>query len=132
MLSRDQILQIDDRRHETVHVPEWGGDVQVSTMSSTDRDVWENELFDMKDGKAKSTVAARKYMRASLVARCITGEDGKRVFENKDIPALAEKNARAVDRVFTVAQRINGITKEDQEELLGKSTGTTGEGSSSD
>ena len=40
ILSKDAILAADDLPRETVHVPEWGGDVYVRTMSGTDRDAF--------------------------------------------------------------------------------------------
>ena len=45
ILSKDAILAADDLPRETVHVPEWGGDVYVRTMSGTDRDAFETSLI---------------------------------------------------------------------------------------
>ncbi len=45
MLTREQILQSDDLPRETVQVPEWGGEVQVRTMTGTDRDAFVASLI---------------------------------------------------------------------------------------
>lgn len=37
MLTREQILQSDDLPRETVQVPEWGGEVQVTTQTIVSR-----------------------------------------------------------------------------------------------
>jgi hypothetical protein len=34
---------------------------------------------------------------------------GDRLFDDSEIAALGRKSARALDRVFSVAQRLNGI-----------------------
>jgi hypothetical protein len=40
---------------------------------------------------------------------------GNRLFEDAEITALGRKSARALDRVFAVAQRLNGIGIEQAE-----------------
>ncbi|MBI0320545.1 hypothetical protein JBF12_47905, partial [Streptomyces javensis] len=45
LLGKQQILDAQDRRHEDVAVPEWGGSVRVAMMSARDRDRWEQETY---------------------------------------------------------------------------------------
>ena len=101
MLTREQILQSDDLPREEVDVPEWGGKVQVRTMTGTDRDAFEATLVG-KDGKFEN-------VRARLVVLTLCDKTGARLFNEADIPALGAKSAKALDRVFAVAQRMNGI-----------------------
>lgn len=101
MLTRDQILMCDDLPRETVQVPEWGGDVQVRTMTGTDRDAFEASLIG-KEGRLEN-------VRARLVSLTLCDEGGVRLFTDDDITALGHKSAKALDRVFAVAQRLNGI-----------------------
>ncbi len=108
ILSKDAILAADDLPRETVHVPEWGGDVYVRTMSGTDRDAFETSLIARegeRDGRMEN-------VRARLVALTLCDESGVRLFEDREIAALGRKSARALDRVFAVAQRLNGIGTE--------------------
>lgn len=104
ILSKDAILAADDLPRETVHVPEWGGDVFVRTMTGTDRDAFEAGLIG-KDGRLEN-------VRARLVALTLCDAAGERVFDDTQIAALGRKSARALDRVFSVAQRLNGIGTE--------------------
>ena len=101
ILSKDAILAADDLPRETVSVPEWGGEVLVRTMSGTDRDAFEASLLE-KDGRMEN-------VRARLVALTLCDFQGDRLFDDSEIAALGRKSARALDRVFSVAQRLNGI-----------------------
>ena len=101
MLTREQILQSDDLPRETVQVPEWGGEVQVRTMTGTDRDAFEASLIG-KEGRLEN-------VRARLVSLTLCDESGSRLFSDGDITALGGKSAKALDRVFAVSQRLNGI-----------------------
>lgn len=101
MLTKEQILLSDDLPQEPVQVPEWGGEVQVRTMTGTDRDAFEASLIG-KDGRLEN-------VRARLVSLTLCDEAGVRLFSDGDIDALGQKSAKALDRVFTVAQRLNGI-----------------------
>lgn len=110
ILSRDQILSAQDIPTETVSVPEWGGEVIVRGMTGTDRDAFEASVVSMRDGAAKVDM---HNMRAKLVATCVIGEDGARMFTDEDVLELGKKSAQAINRVFEVAQRLSGLTKED-------------------
>ena len=101
ILSKDAILAADDLPRETVNIPEWGGEVLVRTMSGTDRDAFEASLLE-KDGRMEN-------VRARLVALTLCDSQGDRLFDDSEIAALGRKSARALDRVFSVAQRLNGI-----------------------
>lgn len=114
MLTREQILKADDLPHEEVPVPEWGGSVLVWTLTGAERDAFEEATLQ-KRGKRRE--ADLSNIRARLAALAVRDADGKRLFGDSDVVALGRKSARALDRVFAVAQRLNGITDEDVEEL---------------
>lgn len=114
LLSKQQILSADDLPFEDVNVPEWGGTVRVRVMTGLERDAWEADIFQQKDGKGEFN---QKNFRASLVARCISDESGEVLFNDGEILALGRKSSRALDRVFKVASRLNAISKHEQEEL---------------
>jgi len=48
-------------------------------------------------------------VRARLVSLALCDETGTRLFSDADITVLGAKSAKALDRVFAVAQRLNGI-----------------------
>jgi hypothetical protein len=115
LLTRDAILGAMDIRQETVHVPEWGGDVQVRGMTGGERDALEDAVVTFRRGKKE--VDLRKF-RARMVAICVVGEDGQQLFSADDVDGLAEKSAVALVRVFDVANRLSGLNAEDVEELV--------------
>lgn len=107
ILTKEAILAADDLPRELVNVPEWGGDVFVRTMTGTDRDAFEASLIG-KEGRMEN-------VRARLVSLTLCNEAGERIFDDAEIAALGKKSARALDRVFSVAQRLNGIGTEQVE-----------------
>lgn len=115
-LSRDQILGATDAKKRLVSVPEWGGDVWVSTMTGAARDRWEQGLLIRKNGV---TEANMENMRARLVAATVVDDDGNRLFTESDIEQLGKKSAAALERLCKVAQALNGIGEAELEELAG-------------
>lgn len=119
-LTKDAILKADDIQREEVAVPEWGGVVLVRGLTGKERDLLEASMIQ---GKGKKTSVNLENLRAKVVARSIVDESNNRIFEDADIPALAQKSAAALNRVYAVAQRLSGITEEDVDELT-KNSGT--------
>jgi hypothetical protein len=110
VLNRDQILAVEDLPHKDVEVPEWKGSVRIRTMTAGERDDFESSVNEIgTDGKVKFN---RENFRAKLLAKVIVGEDGKRLFTDADIKALGSKSAAAINRLFAVAQEINGLSAE--------------------
>ncbi|MFF0867627.1 hypothetical protein ACFYUV_38100 [Nonomuraea sp. NPDC003560] len=112
-LTREQILSVDDRREEQVHVPEWGGTVIVRGLSGTQRDKYEGSLLDSKN-RVRVLDARGKLAQMSIV-----DQSGQLLFGEEDIKALSRKSAKALSRVVDVAQRLSGLSDEDLEELEG-------------
>lgn len=106
-LSRNDILTVEDLKREEVPVPEWGGEVLVRTLTGSERDQFE----------AAHLKAPDRDVRARLAAATLCDEEGKPLFTPDDVAALGRKSAAALDRVFSVGMRINGIGKADVEEL---------------
>jgi hypothetical protein len=121
LLTKNEILQAQDIQREEVPVPEWGGVVLVRGLTGKQRDGLEASMIE---GKGKNANVNLMNLRAKLVARSVVDEDNKRVFEDADIPALTEKSAVALNRVYEVAQRLSGITQEDVDELTKNSEAT--------
>lgn len=113
MLSKDDILNADDRPIVDVDVPEWGGSVKLRAMSAAQRDQYEQAMYESSKGKTLDNV------RAALVAYCLVDDEGKSMFTPKEVKELGEKGAAAISRLFDVAQQLNRMTDESIEELKG-------------
>ena len=114
MLNRESILQSDDLPKELVEVPEWSGDVYVRTLTGTERDAFEQSMVQKKNKPNLANVRAR------FAVLTICDEKGDRLFTDGDAVELGSKSAAALDRVFAVAQRLNGFSDSDSEELTVK------------
>jgi hypothetical protein len=114
MLTKEQILQAKDLPTETVFVPEWGGEVIVRTMSGTERDAFEKSIMDMS---GKDAAVNLSNIRAKLCAKVLVDEKGERMFNDREIDLLGKKSASALDKIFFVAQRLNGLSDKDVKDL---------------
>lgn len=110
-LSKSQILGSTDSSFAEVDVPEWGGVVRVRAISGGDRDAFEASLQKSKGG------VDLRNLRAKLVVLCAVDDKGDRLFTDAEIPSLAAKAAKPLDRVFDVCLSHNGFKQSDLEEL---------------
>ena len=111
ILSREDILNSDDLKKQVVSVPEWGGDVIISTMTGAARDTWEQGLISVKKANTLDNI------RAKLISATAVDEKGNLLFTDKDVEALGKKSASALDRCVKVAQKLNRLTENDLEDL---------------
>ena len=125
-LTRDAIFAAQDRAFEDVDVPEWGGVVRLAVITGSDRDAYEASMYEMKGKEIKLN---RDDMRAKLLARAIVDENLKRIFTDADIRELGKKSSKVIERLFTVAQRLNGMTDDNVKDLE-KNSASGGAGSS--
>ncbi len=123
-LDRARILSADDLAIERVEVPEWGGSVCVRTLTGAERDRFEGEILRRSEGDIQG-------LKALLVILTACDEEGQPLFEKVDVEAVRGKNARALERVCEVAQKLNGLTEADVAELAGNSSSGPSEGSGS-
>lgn len=114
LLNKEQILQIEDLPFEDVEIPEWDGMVRVRTMTGMERDAFEESIIDFKNKDRKTNF---QNLRAKLVAKTVIDENGNLLFTDEDVIKLGKKSAKALDRIFEVAQRLNGLGQKDIEEL---------------
>ena len=129
-LNRAEILAQDDLKYEDVEVPEWGGAmVRVRSLNASERDRFEASTVQ-RNGKKVTTNL--ENIRARLVLLCLVDEKGERLFDEGDTYPLGGKSAAALDRIFTVAQRLNGLRDEDVDELAKNSNGDPADASLTD
>ena len=106
VLSRKAILGANDLPSEKVNVPEWGGEVYVRSMNAMERELYEQSIAIGEGDDRKLDFG---HLRTRLLLFTVTDDQGKRLFEEGDVEALASKSARAINRIAEVAQRLNGI-----------------------
>lgn len=129
ILSKDDILGADDNKVEPVEVPEWGGVVLIRTISGKERDHFESSCFVGRGRDRRENFA---NLRARLVRLCAVNEKGEMLFNDDDVKKLGTKSAAALDRVFAKAQKLNGLTNDDVEELTKNSESDQSDDSISD
>ena len=113
VLSKEQILQADDLKRESVDTPEWGGEVLLRELRGRERDAFEEGSLDSKRNVTMTN------MRARLVAMSAIDEEGERLFSAKEATELGDKSATALNRLFEVCCRLSGITSDDVDKLEG-------------
>lgn len=96
-------------------MPEWGGSVLVRGLSGAERDAYETGLMTPQpNGSVRSNLV---NVRARLVAMACVDAEGNRLFGDADVAALGDKSVVALDRVFSVARSMSGLSDDDVEDL---------------
>lgn len=126
-LTRELVLNADDLATEDCEVPEWGGVVLVRALTGVERDKYESDIFAAGQAKTTKIVNGKvvqdapeynlQNLRAKLCSKTMIDADGQRLFSDRDVEILGTKSAAALDRVFSVAQRLSRLSKEDVKEL---------------
>ena len=112
MLTREEILAAKDLREEIVDVPEWGGTVRIVTMTGAERDSFDALLAEKRVGDSVDIRGIRPY----LVLLTAHGENGERLFTEKDLPALEAKSGIVIERLAKAARKVNALTDAELEE----------------
>jgi len=114
LLSRDDILAVDDRKYDTVSCPEWGGDVRLRSITGRQRDAYEASVIQTNGNDRKVNL---RNVRAKLIILCAVGEDGHALFTGDDLNALGGKNAAPIERLFDACRKLAGMSPEDVDKL---------------
>ena len=112
MLSRNDILNRQAGRFETVTVPEWGGDVRLKALCVRDKAVIDTEM--MRVGKLMRTqdldaVSANHNLQLTLVALSVVDESGKAMFTLDDVPELSKLEPQAIRDLSDAVCILNGF-----------------------
>jgi len=131
ILTKDDILQADDLKIEEVWSPEWKGVAIIMALSGMERDRLEESMFVGEGLDRKQTM---ENLRAKLVAASVieSKENPIRIFTQEDVVDLGKKSAKALDRVFSAVQKLNGMRAEDVEAMIANLGKGQSESSSSD
>ena len=115
ILTKDAIFGTDDLVIEKVDLEEfWGGHVFVKTLTGLGRDEYEMSVMASRGEDNEINIQSA---RIDLVVLTTCDSDRNLLFEKEDVERLNQKNAKAINKIFAVAQRLNGLRKEDIEEL---------------
>ncbi len=101
VLDKAAILSADDRPAVEFDVPEWGGVVRLKPWSVADQMAFEDVAADTGEGSRTAFAYA--------VMLSVVDADGARVFGKKDVPALMDKGAGPLVRVFRKISDINRL-----------------------
>lgn len=112
LLSKDAILDVDDRDSMTVNVEAWGGDVVLCVPSAADFDGWSARHSNV-DGKFSVTATTR----TELVAMCLVDADGSRMFSSSELEKLGNKSLAVISELFDKCKDLCGIDEQDIDEL---------------
>ena len=121
-LTAEAILQADDLPLVPLSVPEWQGKVYVRTISNEERDAWEQAASDQTKGTGENAKMKIAGLKARLVALAAADAQGKPLFSVKQITALQQKSASAINRIFRAAKKQAGIGDDEIEELAKNSS----------
>lgn len=133
LLTKEQIFGQKDISYEEVKVPEWAvGDADsllVWDLGGDERDEYEASNFRKVSDKREFNLTGS---RARLVALAVRDENGVRLFSDHEIIQLGRKNSKPIQRLYEVAARRSGLSKESEDDLLKNSSTAPSGGTGSD
>ena len=119
---KDRIKAAQDQKREPVVVPEWDGiTVYLRQLSAAEMDRWQMDTIRQS---GKNIQVNLRNASAKFVGLCMVDELDARIFGDDEADELGKKSASVINRLFAVAQRLNGMTKEDVKEITGDFLGT--------
>ena len=117
MTTRDSLLALKNTiAIEAVTVPNLHTPVYVRGLTGKERDGFEAACFVQR---GKTRVLNTDNIRSKLLVRAICDQDGVRLFGDGEVDLLGDMPASVLDELFTVAQRLSGLSSNDVEELAG-------------
>ncbi len=121
---RDKIRECNDIDFELVDcTKEWGCTIEMRSPTSAETselEEWAAARTQPDEEKIDPT-RFRGMKEKYIVACAFNPEDGKQLFSEADMEWLREKNGKVIERLWTVAQRLVGLTEAEADDL-GKSS----------
>lgn len=109
-------LETIPRKTEDVPFPELDTQYRLREMSGTERDLFEMSIFkSAASSNGAATPIAQKevqtlHLRAKLVCLGLVDETGERLYKNDEFRDLSDNvPASVINKLFTVAQKLNGM-----------------------
>jgi len=121
LLTREQLLKKDELKREQVILDKETNEfVYVRQMTAREKNTWEMSQVKKTGvgGKTTYDVSLEDY-RAKLAVVTVCNAKGELIFEPGDYKDLSmNMSAAKLEKIVDVAQALNTITKEDQEEMV--------------
>lgn len=105
VMSRADILAIDDLNTKIVNIPKWG-DVKIKSLSINDQIEFEKINAEKK---SDSDVIFK------MLLLCCIDDNNKPLFEESDLPALKNKSSVAMLKLFKECLDLNSLNEHDLE-----------------
>ena len=103
---REQILEINDIKSETIKIPEWNDlEVQVKSITAGQR----SAIIDKCMNKKSGDVDTNAFYYQTVIACAADPSTGEPLFTEADISVLKTKSSSALDAITNTANRINGL-----------------------
>jgi hypothetical protein len=112
-LNFDAIAALDDRKTETVDVPEWGGTVTLAALNGAERFdlIQRTEAYDEEFGQM-----ALPKLNYLIVAMTLLGPDGQRAPDPIALAeALEDRDFDVIQRLYRIAVRLSGLGDQETE-----------------
>jgi hypothetical protein len=115
LLSKDDILGMDDIPTELVSVPEWKGrTVMISGMTAAGKNAYQSSLVELN---GKSRKLKLEHSTAKLLVRTLVDANRQPLFTETDIIRLGTKSSAVLERLAKVASRLSGMDEQENEAL---------------
>lgn len=116
LLTKDMIVAASDLKTIDVPMPEWGkGKVaRLREYTAQARDALEQIAYDSYQ---KTGTTQHDNVRATMVQGSLIGDDGELLFTVDEITELGRKSAKAINRLYTEAVKLNALDDESLDEL---------------
>ena len=108
LLTKNAILEVQDRSFEDVEVKEWNGTVRIAGLSGEAAMKFSEKMVEL-DGKGRVKSVKMGNFMAELLAMTIVNDQFKPVFDENDIQALGKKSAAVLKRLSDVAMLLSGL-----------------------
>ena len=108
--TRQQILDGATASPEQIEIPEWGGAFQLLPLSG---EQYEEITLLAEQARATGNYLCLKGIRGRVATWVVADEEGKRVFQPADAPALTTKYSAVLSRVFERVKTMNAMTEEE-------------------
>lgn len=134
LLTRDDLLRVDDIPFEDVDVPEWGEGVSVRVrgLNAQQRALFTGTAVASQKAPPEEVAELWSQLEMRLVAMSLVDENGDRLLGDDEVSHIAERSPAVVSRLFRVVQSLSKLGGDAVEEAAGNSEAAPSDASSSD
>ncbi len=104
------LAKLGVKHRKLVTLPD--GNLYIKALTAMEQEEFETAMLD-ENGKAKTDVS----LKAIMVIMSAEDESGEKIFTMDDLETLGEMPAADINKMFSVAQKLNNISDEDIGEL---------------